>query len=239
MTRDASGSDNLKHNSLASFLADIVVQFDDGDEGEEGGDGTDGSADGSEGDEGSSGEEGTGSSGDGSNDDIKDPEKKRLSDEAAKYRTERNDMKAELDEARKRLKEIDDADKSELEKAQSDLADAQAETDKLRTQVRDQAIELAFFTSGAASLFKNAATARRLMDLDSLKVDEDGKVDDKAVKKMAEDLLKSEPYLAASEGEGSSGDKEGGSPSNRRRKSGDDASKEKLKAKYPALASRV
>lgn len=237
MTRNASGRNFTLNTELSALLADIVVEFDGGeDEEEENNDGSGGS-DGGEGGEG--GEGGDGASGTGSNDDIKDPDKKRLSDEAAAQRVRAKKAEEALQEAQKRLKEIDDADKSELEKAQSELAEAQQALAANETIIRDQAVRLAFFESGAAALFKNSVTARKLLDLSDLEV-KDGEVDAKVIKERAEALLKAEPYLAAdgSGTDGSSGKSSGGEPNNGRRKK-DDASAEKLKGKYPALASRV
>lgn len=235
MTRNASGNDFTTSTELQRFLADIVVEF-DGEEGEEGGEGDDGSS-GSDGDGTGEGEEGTGSSGDGSDGSIKDPDKKRLSDEAAKYRNERNEMKSALDEALGRLRKIEDQDKSDLEKAQRDATEATARAEKAEAKLREVAVENAFFKSGVAGQFHDPTDA--LDRLRDMQPDDEGEVDVAEIKSRVEKLLKEKPYLKADSGSGDGDGGTGGEPRNPRRKKEDEASLEKLKGKYPALAQRV
>lgn len=197
--------------------------------------------DGKTGSESGTGETGAGTGTEGTDDkDVKDPEKKRLSDEAAQHRTKAKAEKERADAAETKLREYEDKNKSELEKAQRDAEEFKAKADKLQAQVNDQAVKLAFFESGSAALFKNATTGLRLLkeELGELKPDDEGKVDTKTIKAKAEALLKEQPYLAADgDSEGSAGGSSGdasGRPNNGKK----DSSKvdyEALAKKFPAL----
>jgi hypothetical protein len=220
---------------LRPFLRNIVVNFDGDDDEDE--DDKDGTGDGE--DEGGEGASGAGTEDDKSGDksSIKDPEKKRLSDEAAAHRVRAKAEKERADKAEAELRKLTDKDKSELEKAQRDLKETGEKLAAAEVKITDQALRLAFFESGASGLFKNPVTARRLMDFSTLKLNDAGEYEAKEVKAIAEALLKAEPYLAAdgSDGSDSKNDK-GGDPQNgRKTKNTDNAA---LVKKFPALASR-
>jgi hypothetical protein len=203
------------------------------------GSGEGGSGDGKTGTDTGTGETGAGEGETGSEDkDVKDPEKKRLSDEAAKHRTEKKVAEQERDTALAKLKEYEDQNKSELEKAQRDAKEFKEKVTKLETKVSDMVVKLAFFESGSAALFKNAATGLRLIDLDGVTVDDDGKVDVKAIKAKAEALLKEQPYLAADGDSSGSAGETGSEASGRANNGKKDSSKvdyEALAKKFPAL----
>lgn len=240
MTRNASGNAFKVQSTLQDLLKTVVVDFDEPGEEEEEEEEEDPSGDGS-------GEGGEGGSGSGQSDSkIKDPDRKRLSDEAAKYRKERNAAKKELDEAQTRLRELDDASKSELEKAQRDLKEATEKLDNIVSRDTVKARKLSFYESGAAGLFKNPAHALALLDLSDLELNDEGEFDSAEVKKKADALLKESPYLGTNDdgedtGEGGSGGTggTGGAPRNPRRKKEEEARQAALKRKFPALSARV
>lgn len=222
---------------LRSAFTDIfnVSGAPDDEENKGEGEGGDGDDDGGDGNEDDAGED----SGDGTK--IKDPEKKKLSDEAAKYRVRAKELADELAEKTKRLKEVDDKDKSELEKAQRDAKEALERAEKAEARALEREVKLAFYDSGAASLFRNPATALKLLDLGDLKPDDEGVVDNKEVRKRADELLKAEPYLG--KGDSDEDDDEpvkqaSGRPTNGKSGKKDQLNKEVLAAKFPALRSR-
>jgi hypothetical protein len=223
---------------LRPFLRDIVVQF-DADEDDK--DDKDGAGDGGD-DESGDGASGTGTDATkpSGKDDIKDPEKKRLSDEAAAHRVRAKAEKDRADAAEAELRKLTDKDKSELEKAQRDLKETTARAEKAEAQVSDMTLRLSFYESGAAALFKDHEDARKLLDFSTLKPGDDGTYDKKEVKALADALLKAKPYLAASDGSdngsNSTNNQSGGDPQNGRKgKTPDNAA---LVKKFPALASR-
>jgi hypothetical protein len=122
-------------------------------------------------------DEGDGSSGTGASDGddadasgkgkkpVKDPEKQKASREAARYRTELRAAQKEREELAKKLQEIEDKDKSELELKTRDLAAAQAQVEKMTQEIDSLRLEVAFFKSGAAALLNKPAQAVKLMDL--------------------------------------------------------------------------
>lgn len=199
--------------------------------------------------EGSSGEgEGEGSSGAGAGDGsegkkpdepvISDPEKKRLSDEAAGHRVKLRETEGKLNEALSKLREIEDKDKSELEKAQRDLTEAQATIEKLSQLVQDQALKVAWVESGAAALFKNPGVAFKLLDTSKVKVD-DGVADGKAIKELADALAKSGDVVLANASDGTGDERSpSGAPTNGKTPSGKEATKAELERRFPALKSR-
>ena len=235
MTRNTEGNTFKLQSKLQTFLLGIVVDYDDSEEEEE----EEEEEDSSGGDLSKEGEEESGSSGT-----IKDPEKKRLSDEAAKYRTERNEAKKELEDARNRLKEIDDSSKSELEKAQRDLTEATQKMESLEGRDNVKARKLAFYESGSAGLFQHPSHALSLLDLSDLELNEEGEIDAAEMKKKADALIKEFPYLGSDseggdEGGGESGGETGGKPLNGRRKKDKDFRDAALRKKFPALGNRV
>lgn len=218
-------------------LAAYAPEDDDDDKEDEGGDGSSGTgADDDESGKDSS-ESKTGK------DAIKDPEKKKLSDEAAKYRRELRDTKARAEAAEKRAKEFEDKDKSELELAQSGLKEMTERAEKAEAKLAEQALDLAFFRSGASALLNRPDQAAKLMDLKSLTPDEEGEYDSKEIMKTVEDWLKANPHFTASTDSGDDDDDadkpNSGRPSTERARNGKKANDQKLVDKFPALAGRL
>lgn len=253
MSREASGTQSSDVSAILDApkrpvdlrfawdrLREGVAFSDTGNDGGGGDDGDDDDGDG-DGDDGTGGAEGA----NGANNDskVKDPEKKRLSDEAAAARVKARDTQKTLDETLARLKEFEDKDKTETDLLKAAKEELETKVSSLSDTVQKQAVRLAFFESGAAALFRNPATALRLIDLKDIEIDDEGEADAKAIKEAADALLKAEPYLAAG-GEDGEDDDDGsdannGAPSGRqtngKRKSKDDLNQEALAKKYPAL----
>lgn len=96
-----------------------------------------------------------------------------------------------------RLAELDEAQKSEIEKAfERGRTEGRTESQKVANErlVASEARAIA-----AESKFRNPATAVRLLDLSSIPVSDDGSVDSAAVKALLADLGEAEPYLLAEE----------------------------------------
>jgi len=193
------------------------------------GEGTD-----SDNDDDASGAEGEGSEETGG--EIKDPDKKRLSDEAAAHRNRAKAEKERADKLAAELKTLQDKDKSELEKAQRDLAELKPKLDAANATIKAQAVRLAFFESGAAKQFKSTTLVLKNLDLDGIEVDDEGNVDTKIIKAKADAFLKEHPYLAADEEHsgGAGGETASGRPNNGK-KSKDQVDYEALAKKFPAL----
>lgn len=242
MFREASGlnleplNEVLRSLDLRSaFERTIPVAYDGGngeDNDEEEDDGTE--------------DETTDPGGDSGGDNVKDPDKKKLHDEAAKYRNQAKKVQKQLDdlkaEREKELREADDAKKSDLEKAQRDLNEANERISKLEATSAIQSAELQFFKSGAAAQFQDPADALKFLDLKSLEKDDDGVITPKAMKEAADELLKSKSYLGRKPGDGEEGSEEepptmpsGRETNGTKKKSADRATLEK---KFPALQGR-
>lgn len=238
MSRVASGKESLTDLLLRLYppIVDLRSAFDaalspagmpDGEGDEE--DDDDGSDDGDD-DADSSGDDSSG----GEADVIKDPEKKKLSDEAAKHRTRANAEKIRADKFEAELRKIQDKDKSELEKTQRDLEEAVKERDALKEEVRSMKVSVEFSLKHA-SKFRDAEAALTLLERKGeFSVNDDGEVEgmDSAVSA----LLKSKPYLAQSEGDVED-DKlpPSGDTNNGKRNKGEKLQREQLAKKFPAL----
>lgn len=249
MSREASGKSSSDITAILDALYprfDLRSAWDDlrfstalapGEDGDEGNDDGDGENDDDNGED----DANSGGDGEGDTKDIKDPDKKRLSDEAARYRRELRDAQTKLSEETAKIQEIEDKDKGANEVLERKLTEATASLTKAQDTLKSQAIRLAFFESGAAAQFRNSSTALRLLrdDLTDIEVDEDGQADTKAIKEAADALLKAEPYLGRGEDDGDGSDDDSGEPSGRptngKRKSKDDLNAEALAKKYPAL----
>lgn len=105
--------------------------------------------------------------------------------------------------AEKKVKEFEDASKSELDKAKSDLAEATAASKKLAEDLKASKIHNKFLASNKHT-WHDAETALQLLDLSEVEVSEDGKV--KGLEDAIEALAKAKPFLIS--GEGGKGDSE-------------------------------
>lgn len=214
----------------------------EGSEGSQGGTGSDG--------DGSSGEGGkTGSEGQGNTDGKEGEEGQGKPSESTVSRAEFEALQERMKAADRnksaveaKLKEYQDKDKSELEKAQEEARTATETVAKKDSVIKTQAVKLAFVTAASHITWHDPADALEfaMKDLADLEVNEDGTVDAKLVKAAADKLAKDKPYLVkgttsqsggGSGGNGASGQRVGGSGNSDK----DKLEREKLTGKYPAL----
>jgi hypothetical protein len=125
-------------------------------------------------------------------DKAKDPRIKELSDENARRRNEAKRLAEELTKAQARLKEIDDADKSETERLNSKIIEQEKRIAELVGVNKELSIKNAFLADKKHA-WRNPDSALKLLDLGEVDIDEDGKITglDKAIKKLAD----SDSYL--------------------------------------------
>lgn len=196
---------------------------------------------------GGTGGDGTGGEGDGtggSGDTETDPEKLRqkakdANDEAARRRHSEKAARDELEAAKAKLKEFEDKDRTELEKAQRDLAEATARAEKAESEIKDLRIQNAFLGSNKHT-WQNGGAALKLADLSEVKIDEDGKVTglDKALEKLAKEhayLLKPDGNSGAGKGGGQGSGAPAGSGGQGH---GTKDSRAATAARFPAAARR-
>lgn len=153
-----------------------------------------GAEDGSEGEEEKPGDEKPSEDEDHPKDEDKDkdPRIKELSDENAKRRNEAKRLADELAKAQVRLKEIDDADKSETERLSSKIDEQEKRIAALVDANKELSIKNAFLADKKHA-WRNPDSALKLLDLGEVEIDDDGKITglDKAIKKLAD----SDSYL--------------------------------------------
>jgi chromosome segregation ATPase len=163
----------------------------------------------------------------------KDPRVKELSDEAARRRIENKELKTQLDTAMQQLKAIEDKDKTEVEKATARVAELEAKQAEMENELQQERIQNAFLASNKYT-WHNPERALALVDLNDVKINDDGKVDglDKALEKLA----KSDPYLIKSSDDGGTPPAgASGTPAGSGSKGGKGADRDALLKKYPAL----
>lgn len=214
--------------------SDLVMET-DGDDDDDGSDddskkGTGGSDDG---DDGNDDDDDSGADGD-DDDDDKDDLKTRL--QKMEKRMKAADQRA--DKAEKSLKEIEDAKKGDLEKAQDRVSELETENTTLRESLQSERLNNAFLAANKHTWHKPSAALKLAQSegyLDDV-IKEDGTVDEKALGSALNSLAKDHDYLVKPrEGAGSSGEPAGGRSGNSK---DDKATKEQDRRRAPALNRR-
>lgn len=123
---------------------------------------------------------------------------KKIRDEAAKYRTERNNLQKEKDDAAKA--KMDETDRLKLEKEEADQrtkeVEAQLATERIGNAISRAASTASFFAPDDAAAFIKASDIKLL---------EDGTPDMRSVKAAVETLAKDKPHLVRGLGSGDGG----------------------------------
>lgn len=189
------------------------------------------------------------------NNDIKNPEAHRASQEAANWRNKYRDLEQqlqqsnpELDELRRFKQEIDDRDKSELEKATGTLQTVTQERDQLKEVVQDLQLKVGILTAQDSGQFHNPLAALKFVPDYKPELGDDGRVTN--LGDILTDIAKDHPYLLKEvsgdneeddgENENEEGDTSGapsGSPFNKKKQSGQ-YDRGYLENKFPALRGR-
>jgi hypothetical protein len=136
--------------------------------------------------------------------DLSDAGKKALREErarAAKAERAAKDAARERDAHRAELEKLRGDSKSENEKAvEAARKEASEAATKEATDKANRRILTAEVKAAAGTKLADPNDAVRLLDLTEFEVDDDGNVDDKAIKDAIDALLKDKPYLAADDG---------------------------------------
>lgn len=162
-----------------------------------GADGTDGDG---EGDTDSGGTGDADGDGDGDGEGDKDASKAGAEADAAALRNKIRLADKRAAEAERKVRELEDKDKGELEVAKRKLEETTAENAKLALQVREQALENAFLKVNDITWHDpdDALTAaQRAKLLDGVQ-DEDGEVDQTKLKAALQKLAKAKPHYVKS-----------------------------------------
>lgn len=136
--------------------------------------------------------------------------------------------------AQAQLREYEDKDKTELQKAQRDAQEAAARAEAAEASLKKERINNAFLLNNTVA-WHNPQTALNLLDLSDVTISEDGTV--KGIDKAIEALQKSDPYLVKPKDDtkgddlGPSGSQVGSGSKDGKGKT----SREALLEKYPAL----
>lgn len=228
---------------------------DDDGTGGDGGSGNDSGDSGDGGDgqgEGGSGDGGSGSEGDNDDDDDDDDEvdtslpdnvkailkKNRAEAKAAK--AEAKAAKAGEAAANAKVKGYEDKDKTELQKAQDDAAAEKKRAETLAAQLKASALGTAFLRDTTHSWVDPEDAlelAMRKFGLVDLEIDEEGRVDKKAIKAIAKKLGEEKAYLVANEKP--KGGASGGSFNNGGNTPDKTTNESALVRKYPSMRGRT
>lgn len=155
-------------------------------------------------------------------------------DERARERANR--LESENANLLKRLKEFEDANKSEIQKAQDDLAAEQKVNQELSDRLQQSRIENAFLADNTFD-WHESRVALRLLDLSDVDIKDNGEV--VGLAEAIKDLAESHPYLlkAKNKDDADKGKKNGpsGGSTNNSGGGGKEPTREQMAAKYPAL----
>lgn len=194
-----------------------------------------GSGDGA-GDSDKSGDKGEGEGGDSG--DGKEPEDLTgLKNALAAERRLNKQREKELRAASTRLKEIDDKDKSEVERLQAASESSTKKLERLAAGFKESSLNAAITNAARDLKFKDPSDALTGIDKSAIEVEQDDDdpskviIDLKAVKAAVKALADKKKYLVGDDGDGeASGSSFGGS-----RKDKKQADEETLKGRYPSL----
>lgn len=145
-------------------------------------------------------------------------------------------------EAEARLRKIDDSKKDDLTKAQDRVTEVEEENTTLKDAVSSLRLEVAFLSTNDQTWHKPGVALRLAQSEGYLEdvMDDDGKVDAKAMKKALANLARDHEYLVnkgsgSGGGSGSSGDSAGGRSKNGK---DDKQAEEQDRRRAPALNRR-
>lgn len=130
------------------------------------------------------------------------------------------------------LKERERKEMGELERAQAEVKDLTVERDTLRTQLQQTRIENAFLSNNKYS-WVDPSDALRLMDMDGVEINDDGKVTGLA--EAIEKLAKAKPHLLKKDEGGKSSSAASGSANNGTRKGDKKDPPKNYSGRFPAL----
>ena len=140
--------------------------------------------------------------------------KARLTDKenlVGKLRKESKGRRLKLKKIEKAEADRKKAEMTEVEKANIEKKEAEEEADKTATELKRLRIERVVEAQAIKAGVKKPALLLRLVDLDDIEVDDEGKIDEKAVAKAVKAVVKDVPeLLGKSKPDLESGDGEGG-----------------------------
>lgn len=129
------------------------------------------------------------------------------------------------------LKELRRKDQSELERAQTDVKDLTGTVETLKKRLNDTLMENVFLSNNKYT-WHDPQDALRLMDMEGVSIDDDGKVSGlpEAIAKLA----KAKPHLLKTEGSNDAGTPSGSAANGKRKGEGKPPKKE-YSSRFPAL----
>lgn len=125
-------------------------------------------------------------------------EVKALRQEAAKYRTERNTLQKEKDDATKA--KMDEVDRLKLEKEEAEKATASIQSELTRERIAN-----AIARAATAANFHAPDDAAAFIKTEDVKLLEDGTPDGRSIKNAVDALAKDKPHLVRGPGSGDGG----------------------------------
>ncbi len=155
---------------------------------------------------------------------VADPDKKRLSDEAARYRRERNELRAQVEELTRKV-------------------EGKQTNDNYERTIRSLRLELAWERAATAAHISDIEAAWRLAadDLAGVKV-EDGKVDTERLRQIVDHVAQRYPYLTDDYAPGDpnvvTATSPSGRPMNGKKESNVGTDRRVLEKRFPALRRR-
>lgn len=161
---------------------------------------------------------------------------KALEEEKNRHYTRRQEAETENASLKAKLKEIEDKDKSELERATESAKELNTKVEQLESTNQDLMLQVAFLSDNTYT-WQNPKRALQLADLSSVEF-KDGKAT--GLDKALEALAKSDPYLLKQEDKEKDEQQGGqtGKTHNGKKANKSNVDMVALKQKYPALRGR-
>ena len=182
--------------------------------------------------------EGTPAAGSGESDEGRDPQKKikALEEEKDRHFRKAQQAEQEREELQKKLKEYEDKDKSELERATGQVEELKSENASLKSELEKLRVDNSFFVENSIA-WHDPADAKEfvLRELGEVKVDSSGRV--VGLKEAIDKVAKAKPYLVKPEQDGNGRPPASGNPPKGNGK-GTTPDAEELRRKYPSLRNR-
>ena len=125
-----------------------------------------------------------------------------------KERRARKINERELKKLQKAINDAGDKEKSESDKAKEDASKAESKAQKLAERLKESAIDNAIIKLSSKLKFRDTDDALKLIDRDSIEVDQDEddptkiELDEDSVKSALESLAKLKPHLILADGQG-------------------------------------
>lgn len=171
-------------------------------------------------------------------DDKEDDKPDKIRDRMRAADRRASQLEKELADMRKERKAREDAEKTDLERAQGRVSELEADIAKKDKALRNLQVQLAFFSVNDVD-WVDPSEAVGALDLSEVEIDDSGKVNKKALRKAIKTLAAEKEHWVKKDSDTSGQGPSGSRMNGKRKGEGDKPDRAKLAADFPALNNRV